>query len=161
MRTIDDKKAYVKEVQKFLSLVVSGNGIVFFSGYFDTPTVDALARFKAEMGLGDDKTVDLNTYTLLYEAYENAKKGERVTLRRGDRDDAVLGLNAMLRAVGKEYSDVTRPKPSAYYSSETEEAVIRLSEIFGMTSEGDADSEFILRLEHEYELLSDKIDKKR
>ena len=152
MKRLDDKEAYIKEIQLFLSSVLEESGIVFINGIYDEVTKNAVLRFKSENSLSIDCVIDKETYELLYESYSKSKRKNGLSLKEGDKGDEVLYLNTMLRAVGGEYSDLTAPRQQRFYTAETERSVLELKEIFRMPVNGGADAEFIKRLEYEYRL---------
>lgn len=155
MRKIDDKKAFIKEIQRFLIRVTpNGEALIFESGIYDERTRAAVRSFKSDNGLSEDTVVDYETFDLLYEKYRLADAEKKPTLKRGDRGDSVLELNMLLLAVGEEYSEFTAYTVSDYYSSDTERAVMFMKERFGMESGGEADGVFVERLRTEYRLTT-------
>lgn len=152
MKMIDDKEAYIKEIQLFLSTLFDDGGVIFKSGIYDELTKNALLRFKCENGLASDTVVDKETYELLYKSYLKKVKNYAAPLKKNDKGDEVLYLNTMLRAVAGEYSYLSAPRASRFYSAETERSVLELKEIFRMPKTDGADGEFLKRLEYEYKL---------
>ena len=152
MKRLDDKAAYIKEIQSFLSFVIDDSGIVFKNGIYDDVTKNAVLRFKLENGLEENTVVDKETYDLLYKKYLKSKENVGISLKENDAGNDVLYLNTMLRAVANEYSDIGSPKYGRFYTAETERSVLKLKEIFRMQSTSGADTEFIKRLEREYKL---------
>ena len=150
MRNIDDKAAYIRDIQRFLSSVLKIN--LRESGVYDENTKIAVRRFKSENGMTEDTVVDYETFSLLYSRYSDGDlEGER-TLVRGDRGDEVLRLNMMLRHVASGYSEGTVPSESSYFSELTEMSIVSLRKVFQMDGDGAADVLFVRRLQKEYEL---------
>ena len=156
MRMIGDKEGYIRDIQKYLSAVLKGSGIVFQTGVYDDATRAALKRFKKEKGMSEDEVVDRETFELLYSSYCSLNDEAVTTLRRGDSGDEVLKLNTMLRSVAANYSEVTRPRGSAYFSDVTALSVRALRARFMMDDSADADGAFISRLQREYALTENK-----
>ncbi|MBR2465721.1 MAG: peptidoglycan-binding protein [Clostridia bacterium] len=155
MRLIDDKIAFIKEIQRFLIKVTPFEDAAGLSesGIYDEVTKSAVRKFKTANGLLIDTVVDYRTFELLYAKYLAFEAENRASLKRGDSGDEVLELNMMLRRVGAGYSEFKGVKNSAYYSESTENAVIYLKERFGMEACGEADGAFSERLKKEYLLI--------
>ena len=152
MKLLDDKAAYIREIQRFLIRVQKDNGIVFETGVYDEKTKAAVRKFKKENGMAEDTLVDRKTYELLYSRYKDADFVERRTMQSSDRGDDVLELNMMLRSVVGQYFDIQAPRLSDYYSSLTEIGVRELKKRFRMSEGEGADPKFVKRLKAEYEL---------
>lgn len=156
MRRIDDEKAFIKEIQRFLIRVTpNGGALLSESGVYDERTKAATVKFKSDNGLAADTVVDYETFDLLYQRYLSADARESPTLKRGDRGDAVSELNMMLRSVGKDYSEFTDYPASEYFSEDTENAVMLMQERFGTEVNGIADGIFTQRLRTEYKIMSE------
>lgn len=154
MKMINDKEAYVREIQRFI-IGIDRDTAVVENGIYDEKSKLAVRNFKEQNGLVQDSTVDYETYTLLYEKYKESKINQSRTLRRGDSGEDVTMLNTMLSSVGGEYSDVVKPPVSDYYSERTEMAVLRMREIFDMERATYADLVFYERLRLEYETVNE------
>lgn len=150
MKMIDDKEAYIREIQRFI-IATDRDTAVVENGIYDEKSKLAVKRFKEENGLSSDSTVDYETYTLLYQKYKESNINQSRTLNQYDRGEDVLMLNMMLSSVGGAYSDVITPPVSDYYSERTELAVLRMREIFDMGNDTSADPLFYERLRLEYE----------
>ncbi len=156
MRMIDDKRAYIKEVQHFLTAVVpSADTLIFENGIYDERTKAAVNSFKAENGMPADSIVDYETYELLYLKYSQADAVGKRTMKKGDRGDDVLELNMLLKEVGSNYSEFIDFPHSEYYSSNTERSVLYLRERFVMDGDEQADGLFVERLRKEYMLTAE------
>lgn len=155
MRMIDDKVAFIKEIQRFLIKVtpLDYSSGLSENGVYDERTKNAVRKFKVENGLSNDTVVDYRTFNVLYSKYLKYKAENRVSLKRGDRGDEVLELNMMLGRVGAEYSEFNGVEKSEYYSRSTENAVSFLKERFGFEADGIADGVFFERLKEEYLLM--------
>lgn len=155
MRRLDDREAYIKELQHFLARTLPDSGIVFENGIYDDATKNAVKRFKRENQMNEDTVVDRETYELLYSRYTEAEELTGRTLGRNDRGTDVLSLNVMLRDVAAQYSEAESPRATEYYSQLTENSVRALRKIFMMEDSADADPAFVRRLRLEYELTKE------
>ena len=160
MRMIDDKTAYIREIQQFLTVALDNSGITFINGNLDGATRCAIVRFKTENGLSPDTEIDLETYELIYADYLRKCDGH-IELNEGARSDGVLLLNTMLKTVLKSYTDPPTLYVRDYYSAGTAEAVLFLKVIYGMQPSRDADSEFIKRIKAEYSLIGKTLENGR
>lgn len=156
MKRLDDKAAYIKEIQRFLMKAQKDGGIVFETGIYDEKTKAAVKRFKKENGMVEDTLVDRETYELLYAKYKDTDFEEHRTMQSSDRGDDVLELNMMLRSVAAQYFDIETPRLSDYYSTLTESGVRELKKRFRMPEGEGADPKFVKRLKAEYELTKNK-----
>ncbi len=158
MRMIDDKAAFIREIQRFLIKVTPFEDAAGLSenGIYDEVTKNAVRKFKSANRLLNDTVVDYRTFDLLYTKFLAYEAENAPSLKRGDRGDEVLELNMMLLRVGTEYSEFKGVKNSEYYSESTENAVIYLKERFGMESDGVADGVFLERLKKEYLLIKEQ-----
>ena len=160
MRRIDDKVAYIKEIQRFLiSTVPNSEGVVIENGIYDKETKAAVSKFKKENGMSEDSVVDLETFELLYLKYKESKAQKTEELKRGERSFSVGELNFLLNEVGAYYSEYKNVPANDYFSAETQNSVKYLGERFGMDTGGVADGLFIERLRREFELSSEKSEK--
>ena len=154
MKMIDDKEAYIREIQRFIIGVDSESGVVE-NGIYDEKSKLAVRKFKAENGLSENSDIDYETYTVLYQKYKEANIKRSRTMKRYDRGDDVLMLNMMLGTVGRGYDGFDAPPISDYFSEKTELAVLSMREIFDMGNEAYADALFYERLRVEYEIIKE------
>ncbi len=160
MRKIEDKSAFIEEIQLFLiGVTKDGEALISKNGIYDEKTKLAVKNFKRENGMPEDSVVDYETFELLYLKYLEAGKLEARTMQRGDRGNDVLELNMLLRGVGSAYSEFIDYEHTDYFSSDTERSIYYLKEIFGFElNDSTADGVFTERLRAEYQLIQkDKI----
>ena len=151
MRMINDKAAYIKEIQHFLSIAIEDSGIIFENGIYDEVTKKAVSRFKSENGMNADSVIDRETYEYLYKVYLKKADLRDASFNFSKNPDDILKLNMMLRGVLENYSEIEMPRATKYYSKATEKSVSFLRRIYRL-GEGGADGEFMKKLTREYEL---------
>ena len=165
MYRINDKKAAIKEVQKYLYAIsdamydkriprVSVNGI------FDEDTANAIRRYQNLNGLSESGIVDYQTFKSLYWDYslisiENSISdfivGETpFPLSRGMQSEDVRALHLMINALCDRFESIENVGTGAYYSSATANAVKSLRKIFGLPLAETVDKQFYDRLRREF-----------
>ncbi len=157
MRRIEDKAAFIEEIQLFLIAVTpNGESLITKNGTYDEKTKAAVKNFKKENGMTEDTVVDNETFELLYIKYLEAGKLDGRTMRRGDRGHDVLELNMLLKGVGTAYSEFFDYEHTDYFSLDTEKSVYYFKERFGYEEiDGAADGVFLERLRAEYRLIDE------
>ncbi len=156
MKMIDDKPAFIKEIQRFLmSVTKEGDALIHETGVYDERTKLAVKGFKEANGLTPDSVVDYETFELLYIEHAKSPMKKKRELSKGDRGEDVLELNMLLKGVGNDYSEFTDFPHSDYFSVNTERGVFYMKERFGMEADATADGIFDERLRAEYKHTSD------
>ena len=162
MYSTQDERAAIREVQRYLvtvSQIESTIPHVTVDGFYGEETRIAVTEFKKLSGLEPSGVVDFKTFNEIYfrhkaildgrEAKKSVYSLPHYPLTRGDSNDSVLMLNAMLRILSEHY-EIPKPKDDSYFSSETADAVVYLKGVFGLEGDEGVNAEFI-------SILSDEI----
>ena len=161
MYPIKDKKAAVKEIQRYLitiSQVEYALPHVTADGFFGDQTRAAVTEFQKISGLTPSGAVDFETFNAIYrkqleilQARDREKSvylAQDYPLKRGDNNESVQMLNAALRILYG-YYEIKKPRDDGYFSADTLAGVIYFKKVFGLKEDGYADIEFMKRLSDE------------
>jgi len=151
MYLITDKSTPIKVIQKYLR--ITPNGI------FDERTKRAVMQHQVKNGLTVTGVVDYETFLSLKnnnQYRENHLLSKSVIYNAsfpyffGNSGNDIAQINSILREVIGNYTVETRLPGGNYYNTYTEEATLRLREIFGLRASKQIDEEFFTRLYKEY-----------
>ena len=142
----------VRTVQYYLSIIAYFNGAlapVPLTGEFDSATVAAVERFQEFYGLPVTGIVDDATWNTITRIYtetvaalpagyegENAKLYPGYFLSIGMRDENVRSLQEYLAFLGRNIADLPELPVTGYFGTQTEEAVTRFQQLFGLPVSG-------------------------
>ena len=142
----------IKTVQYYLSVIAYFNGAlspVPLTSEFDAATVDAVERFQRYYGLDvtgivDDATWDTitriyrETVAALPQGYEgeNARLYPGYFLSIGMRDENVRALQEYLAFLSQNIANIPEVSVTGYFGSQTEEAVSRFQQLYGIPVSG-------------------------
>ncbi len=162
MYTQNDTTSAIRNVQEYLYEIHLHEKLPFqppIDGIYGQETQAAVALFQKSEGLEQTGIVDFITFERLrdtaigYKLSNNKKKhlyaAEGFPLKRGSSGNDIDVLHSLLRELS-EYDTETPPIPrTAYFSSETENAVCYYQKLFMKDATGIVDTELYERLEIE------------
>ncbi len=142
MYRIDDTKAYIRQIQRYLMQINSATNRIAETGIYDDRTKRSVEEFQQKNSLAVTGVVDLDTFSLMRSLYFTEKEKDRVAsitlikfpLSPGDYSEEMLTINALLAELLGYYGIATNLRPSRYYSSATSDAVITLRKIYLLPS---------------------------
>ena len=163
MYTINDTKAAILEVQRFLlavSQIEKSIPNISVDGFYDEETKAAVIQFQRLHSLPETGKVDKSTFDILFFEYQkiidrtehiNAVYGnDEFPLSLGSSGENVLILHALLSQLGNYYEFSKKPRGD-YYGIETENVIKEMQRIFVMEESGYTDEELIVRMRAELE----------
>ena len=162
MYQITDRVAAIREIQGYLG-AIPGYENVNQNGIYDTKTSDAVKKFKAERGLAAGDGVDRETFDLLFSAYRESVRLQRLRaelsetidfpLRLGSIGEGVMRLNAMLADV-LDYAGVFHSvRRLPIFTGETEGAISAVTRLFNLEKTLEVDELLFLRIMDEHRTL--------
>lgn len=134
MYSVDDKKAAISDVQRFLFVIGQKNYVSYLSidGVYGEETKKAVRDFQELHSLKATGTVDRETFDMIYREYNEIIKSEsakKITydidsfpLKIGDSGESVEELNILIRRLARFYKDLPLPYGN-FYSKNTEKAI--------------------------------------
>ena len=159
----------VTTVQYYLSIIAYFNPDlepVPLSGNFDSGTVDAVERFQQFYGLPVTGIVDDTTWNTITKIYtetvaalpqgyegENAKLYPGYFLSKGMRDENVRSLQEYLSFLGQNISALPEIPVTGYFGDQTEAAVSRFQQLYGIPVSGAVGPVTWYRIANEYDVL--------
>lgn len=158
MYRIENKTEAIRQVQTFLRAVaIEKQNIPLLSvdGIYGEETADAVRAFQKSRSLSVTGRVNYETFTLLYETYEDIETEKRLSslspgihfpLKKGDMGEGVYLLHLLLRDLRLYYPDLGRVPLSSVYSSDTEAAVRYLESVFSEKSDGTVSRRLYFRM---------------
>ncbi len=148
-------RPFVEEMQRYLRTVQqhrTGSTYVPADGFFGSQTARGVREFQQQYGLPASGSVDLATWTALFDAYQaiqllttapvliSGLPQERPPMRIGDRGDEVAFLQIMLRRLGRLYANLLAEEtPTGEYTDETRRAVLAIQQLLELPPTGDVD----------------------
>ncbi len=158
-----DKRAAVREIQKYLYFLSDAekNEIprIPVDGIFDFETKNAVMAFQKTKDLPQTGTVDFQTHTLLYEAYEEMTADSNtpdyifgdgtLPFREGDMNEDVRVMHIMINELSKEYSEIENVGTGAYFSSRTGDEIKKIRKLFIMGESRIFDKKLFKRVKEE------------
>lgn len=159
----NDKKSYIKEIQKYLNVYADKGRDVLrrvpIDGIMGEKTKNAIRKFQRENGLSESGRVDRSTHSLLSRIFKNEMLLKSISkyvvtpggfpLRINMQGNDVMALNIILEELGATYGNVSRVNRTRYFDRYTERAVKDLQKILGFSESGEVDSVFFDRLKRE------------
>ena len=155
MYNIKNKITPIREVQKYLVIISqSENSLphITVDGIYGDELRAAVAELQRIEGIEVTGLVDYKTFNSILNRYNALVNYKRITnkvyspndypLARGDNNDSVLMLNAMLRILS-DYYEFKKPNDESFFSNDTLDAVIYLKGIFGMERSATVGIDFI------------------
>ncbi len=165
----DDKKSYVKEIQKYLNVYADSKGDLLLrvpiDGVLGEKTRGAIRNFQKSHALKESGIVDRTTHASLVRSYKNTlllksiskyvitKNGFPLKLNMQNND--VMALNMILEELSGTYG-ITSVNRTRYFDKYTERAVRDLQRIFGYEESGIVDRVLFDRLKRELNLSNEK-----
>lgn len=163
MYMINDNKAAIKTLQRYLAEIYSDEASVNVNGIFDNNTLLALHRFQKENNLDIKDYVDYESFTLLYNTYIREVQHSRLhkdmpkntfPIKRGDQSSIVAKVNSILHEI-LEYYNVNYSMPYGnYYSDATQKANHIARDIFNVEKSDMIDETMYLRLIDEWKSIN-------
>ena len=158
-----DKKAAITEIQKYLFFLSDKkyNTIprIPIDGIFDEETKNAVIEFQKIMLLETTGVVDFETFTLLYQEYEQTLNDYNTEnyifghanfpLKENDQNEDVRALHVMINRLRKTYPQVTDIGTGSYFSHNTKNALTELRSIFSLKGEPILDKPLYRRIKNE------------
>jgi len=165
MYHITDKRAAIREIQKYLHFISDRvtNEVprIAIDGIFGEETKEAVKAFQKYKGIEESGTVGYETFLLLHEDFLRAEflyntesyviEKELFPFEFGDSGNEVLFLNIMLSELQDVYTNIYTVELVPYYTHSTEKAVKDLRRIFKLEESVLVDFELYDRMK--YELL--------
>ena len=160
MYYVDDKRAAITEVQRFLFVIGQKNGLSHLSidGFYTEETENAVREFQRSHLLLETGIVDRETFDLIYAEYGKIVKSDgecealiysaEYPMSIGDSGNGVSELNILIRELSRFYRDLPIPYGN-FFSSDTSQAVKMLQKAFGKAETGEATAEFLADLKNE------------
>jgi len=150
---LGDRGDFVYLVQYYLAVIGAFYDTVppiDITGEFNDATAAAVRGFQQTYGLPQTGRIDFITWRDLYRAYrgivENSPQLEGGTLRYpglqlrfGSRGDYVTALQTYLNVIAATYPSIPMLPVTGYYGRQTENAVSRFQQEFGLTRTGAVD----------------------
>ena len=166
MYKLGDKRAAIREIQKYLNYISDRTGgeipRVAIDGFFGEETKKAVKAFQKEMGIYESGEVDYGTFTLLYEEYLIAVSGYEAEkyfidqnlfpFKLGDMGREALYINLMLDELSKVFGEIGRVDLKPYFSISSESAVMKVRDIFMMDASPYVDLELFQRMRYELKI---------
>lgn len=153
MYTNQQKKAHIKELQKYLHVISYYNreipGIIP-NGVYDKPTENAVKAFQRAYGLTDTGEVNTATWDKIVSVYQKfmsavpemlevfPQKPDTV-MHRGDHCYTVAIIQAILFELSEHYSNLPCVHVTGDYDTETVQAVQLFQKISGLPVTGEVD----------------------
>ena len=161
MYDIKDKKAAIREIQRYIFVATDGEEgypHVSISGICDAETKHAVEILQHEMGIDESGEIDIITFNGIYARYLSAKAQNEVKsatiryddypLMRLDSGTSVARLNYYMREL-LPYYDLEHTPEENVFTQTTAANVQRMQAIFGYEVNGIADADFTDRLHRE------------
>lgn len=160
---IDDEKAPVREIQRFLLELAYANPEipkVTMDGIYGDLTRDAVKAFQKNEELPETGIVDYPTWQRLYARRQEARNirtaetafphTSEFDLRLGDTGSAVIALQAILGEFARIYPAVIRPAVTGQFGLATADAVRALQRNYGRYADGIVTAELWNRMLRDY-----------
>ncbi len=142
----------VRSLQYYLNVIAYFNPeipSVESTGVFGAETEQQVIAFEEFYGLNPDGIVDFRTWQLIQQIYDQILAGlpegyesgaaalyPGYNLTPGLANDDVRELQTYLRVIGQNYQDIPTVQVTGYFGEQTEEAVRRFQELFGLDVTG-------------------------
>ena len=160
MYFIDDNKAAIFEVQRFLFVIGQHSDLPHLSvdGFYTEETELAVREFQRIHSIEQSGVVDRKTYDMIYaeyvdilssnEAWDTDIYHSAYPMKTGDSGNRVSELNTVLRELSRFYRDIPLPYGN-FYSKNTESAIKMLQRAFRVAESGETSRELynLLRTE--------------
>ena len=155
-----DKKSAVREIQKYL-YVISDRKYpeiprIPIDGIFDNETTAAVIKFQQIKSFSPTGTVDYETFTALYEDYQNVVDDfytnnyifgdSNLPLKENDQNEDVRALHIMIGELRKTYPQIKDVGIGAYFSNRTGDAIEALRRIFMFPKSRQLDKDLYRRI---------------
>ena len=135
-----DAKSAIREVQTYLALAGTPDIVVVPSGIFDENTRLSVKDFQRRESIDSTGVVDLETFDRLYNAYTVLEEKEKINsktnsfisfpLKPNQSSKGMMHINSMLSRLLDYYGFTHNLRQSNFYSSETENAVAIMRNIY-------------------------------
>lgn len=149
--TDEDKKAHIKELQKYLRGISYKNTKIpkiIPDGIFSIETIDAVKAFQNEYGMPVTGEVDERTWNALVTEFDNVTKmyakPQCITpfqfpdyvLKSGDRGYLIYIIQSMLNTIAENYNNLIKVTINGEFDAQTENAVKILQKLSGINQTG-------------------------
>lgn len=155
-----DKRAAIKEIQKFLNIISDRVNRdvprIAIDGIYGIETHNAVKTFQEIYGINNSGKVDNDTFDLLFllysEAVTDANRRDFILTDKkfpfmvGSQGNDVLIINLLINELSKSYFGIEGTNKSTYFSESTEEAVSVLQNAFLMGITGEVDAALFERM---------------
>ncbi|MBE6537769.1 MAG: hypothetical protein E7673_07485 [Ruminococcaceae bacterium] len=160
MYSVDNKRAAVRDIQRFLHVVGETRDIPYLTidGFYTDETIAAVRAFQRIFSIPITGKVDRDTFDLIYREYITAKEIRKngatefnesaFPLKTGDSGNSVAYLNALINEASLFYKDIPLTYGN-FYSKNTENAVKLLQRYFRCTETGYVTLNFLNALKKE------------
>ena len=159
----------VRTIQYYLSVIAYFNSNlapVPLTNTFDSATVDAVERFQRYYGLDPTGIVDTATWNTITKIYtetvaalpqgyqgQNAKLYPGFFLTKGQRNQSVSDLQTYLSFIASNITEIPTLSVTGYFGDQTEAAVTRFQELFGLDVTGSVGPVTWATIAREYDAL--------
>ena len=159
MYRTDDRPAAIRQIQIYLYEIHKRERLdiprVPIDGIYGNETRAAVIKFQEIKGLPTTGTVDYETFSAIYEEYNEAiafqnseytPMGNRFPIKVGDSGADIEIIHLLFRELSEYYIDLPLIRKSSYFSEESAEFSRMLSQIFGLESDGSVTAELYHRM---------------
>ncbi len=159
MYHIKDKKAAIREVQRYLQLISQNESMlphITVDGFYSDETMIAVTEFQRKRNLASTGKVDKETFDMLFAEYSVLNTTDKYGYkfisgydggyRIGSSGTDVRIINLLLSELSKYYDSVI-PVSGDFFNRETEQSVRAMQSIFGSEPNGVADENFVSDLQ--------------
>ncbi len=168
MYFLSDSTAAIREVQKFLYVIsYNVNNLVprvAIDGIYGNETERAVRVFQEIYGHDVSGRVDRETFESLFAVYNDAIIDINVSdylitdagfpITQGVQNNDVTIVHILINELSKTYTDIGYINvKSAYFSADSQNAVMELQKIFNLPVTGEVDKHFFMRMRQEIDAI--------
>ena len=159
MYYLNDKRAAVREVQKYLNSIYGASRHISESGFYDEGTKAAVIEFQKENDLLPTGAVNNETFSALYREYKRvnmrrAIKKSALTItfpiKRNDLTEEIRIISKKMASLLDYYGVYHTLRPSPIFTKEMEVCVRKLRQIYRLPGDDIIDEELYLRISEDY-----------
>ncbi len=156
MYSLNNKKDYIKSIQKYLLSVYPKEHIPQ-NGIYEDRTRDQIIKFQKDSGLTENGVIDDRTLRMLYNAskkqIQSKKLPKNENLKYRYYDEQMREINQIIAELLNYYGKHHRLLPLPYFSEETVLSVNELRRIYSLDSSDEIDEELYSIMIKDYNSL--------